>query len=366
MFGVLPVILVAAFVGVNWGKTTLLFDFKGDLYRAGQEIARGHSPYDPSFLAKKVSRARVGEPVKTDIDLPVYPAPTLVAAVPFTWLSYRAAVVVFTALSILAVLAAFRVLGVGDWRCYGVAFLSWPLLHGLLLGALTPFLIFGVAIVWRFRDHLWPPAIALSAIVVAKIFLWPIGVWLLVTRRLRALAAAALITIIVLLAGWAIIGFAGLAEYPKMLRNLTDLEASVGVSVVRALLTTGLGTTLATLIATALAGLLIAAGWIASRDGREQRSFEIAVVACLVASPIVWPHYLALLFVPIAMLSKRLSAIWLVPLLTWIAPVAQTHGRLWAAIPYLAVGAIVAYEAFRDVQPGTTLILARAPGSRSH
>jgi len=65
-------------------------------------------------------------------------------------------------------------------------------------------------------------------------------------------------------------------------------------------------------------------------------------VAALVASPIVWPHYLALLLVPIALVSPGLSALWLVPLLAYVAPVAQTHDHPWAIVPYLIICAIVA------------------------
>jgi hypothetical protein len=38
------------------------------------------------------------------------------------------------------------------------------------------------------------------------------------------------------------------------------------------------------------------------------------VMAALTASPIVWDHYLVLLFVPIALMSPSYSKLWLVPL----------------------------------------------------
>ena len=49
----------------------------------------------------------------------------------------------------------------------------------------------------------------------------------------------------------------------------------------------------------------------------------------------VWPHYLALLFVPIALVSPTLSWLWFMPLLAY--PVAQTTGRPWVIALYLAI-----------------------------
>jgi hypothetical protein len=64
------------------------------------------------------------------------------------------------------------------------------------------------------------------------------------------------------------------------------------------------------------------------------------VVSALVASPMVWPHYFALLFVPIALASPGLSPLWFVPLLAYLAPDAQTTGRPWAIALYLAIAAV--------------------------
>ena len=82
-------------------------------------------------------------------------------------------------------------------------------------------------------------------------------------------------------------------------------------------------------------GLLIAAWRIARRPDGDRRAYGIAIIAALVGSPMVWPHYLALLFVPIALVSPTLSWLWLTPLLAY--PVAQTTGRPWVIPLYLAI-----------------------------
>ena len=134
---------------------------------------------------------------------------------------------------------ALRLLGVEDWRCYGLAILTAPFVDALSIGALTPFLLVGAALTWRFRAR--PLIVALAAAVtgVAKVFLWPIGVWLIATRRFRAAAVCLGAAVGLLLVGWGAIAFAGLGSYPHLLRVLSDVEASESYSVVGLLGLTG-------------------------------------------------------------------------------------------------------------------------------
>ena len=352
VFGVLPIVLVFSFVAVSWNSSSFLSDFKGDLYQAGRDVVHGRNPYPAAFLAREAAAQREGRPVETAIAVPDYPAPALVLAAPLSLLPFRAAGVLFVLVSLCALLAALRLLAVEDWRCYGLAFLSWPVLHGLRLGALTPLLVLGVAAAWRWRDHLWRPALAIVAVVTAKLFLWPLAIWLLLTRRFRTLSLACVLGAITLLAGWAVIGFAGLVGYPRLLNDLVSLEEGVGVSPVRGLLALGVGRTVATIVAVAMVAALFGLAWrLRARPGNDRRTFELSVVAALVASPIVWPHYFALLLVPIALLSPRLSPIWFVPLLAYLAPVAQTNHRPWEALPYYLIAATVAYQAVHSSRP---------------
>ena len=97
-------------------------------------------------------------------------------------------------------------------------------------------------------------------------------------------------------------------------------------------------------------GLLGLAFYFVRRPGDEARAFGIAVIAGLSSSLVVWPHYLALLFVPIALLSPTLSPLWLVPLLAYAAPSELTHHQFWNIAPYLLielimVGAICSWAA---------------------
>lgn len=338
----------------------VLYDFKGGLYDAGTAILHGHDPYQAGFLAHQAAIMRgggiaLGETAAHTFSIPVYPAPANLAVVPFSALPFWLAGVLFTILSIGAMIVALRLLDVRDWHCYALALISWPFLFSLDLGAVGPILLLGCAVVWRTRDRLWPPAIALAAIVVAKLFPWPLALWLLITKRFRALALAVALGVAVTVLAWATIGFAGLAQYPQMLSNLSYIQEARAVSLVAVLLAVGVPGSVASALALAAAGALLLLAWrFASRPDGDRRAFGLAVMAALTASPIVWDHYMVLLFVPIALLSPRFSAWWFVPLSTPFLVVLSalivplSHGLAGSstqtirdAIAWLAVEALV-------------------------
>jgi alpha-1,2-mannosyltransferase len=116
----------------------------------------------------------------------VYPPIAALFFAPFAALPLGAARVLMFIAGLAAVLGALRVLRVEDWRCYGVAIVSAPAINTLALGALTSFLLLGAALAWRYRDKAWVAAAATAFTAVLKLFLWPLGVWLLATRRWRA------------------------------------------------------------------------------------------------------------------------------------------------------------------------------------
>jgi hypothetical protein len=74
----------------------------------------------------------------------------------------------------------------------------------------------------------------------------------------------------------------------------------------------------------ALAGIVA----LARRPDGDFASFTAAIAAGLVISPIVWVHYLVLLFVPIAIVRPRLSALWLLPLALWVLPGQESGGSV--------------------------------------
>ncbi len=341
VFAVLPILLSALMIGVALSGSGSFYDFAGDLYNAGRAILHARNPYDAAFLAHLASVQRAGGSPSQTFAVPVYPAPALVLAAPLALLGARAAGIVFTLAAIAAMLAGLRLLGVRDWRCYGAAFLSWPLAHSLRLGQVNEFLVLGAGVAWHWRARVWPAAAAVASLVAAKLFLWPLGAWLLVSRRWRAALLALALAAGGTLLAWALIGFRGLGAYPRMLSDLSAVEGAAGVSLVSVAQALGWDRAAGDLLALALTACLLAGVCWWAREGDERRAFGLAVMAALCCSPIVWPHYLTLVFVPIALLAPALSWLWLVPLIAYLAPVELTGGDLGKMLPYLAIELIV-------------------------
>jgi hypothetical protein len=321
-----------------------LEDF-GIFRTAASAVIHGRSPYVAHPTAAAFAH----------FDKFVYPPVGALVFAPFAALPPGPARVVMFIAGLAALLGALRLLGVEDWRCYGVAVISAPTINTLALGAITSFLLLGAALAWRYRDKPAVVGLATAFTAVMKLFLWPIGVWLLATRRWRAAAICAGAGLILLLGGWAVIDFAGLRSYPTLVHLLQQVEAPVSYSLVALL---GLSGGTATAVTVVLSLVAIAAVWFAARgSGGDRRGFAVALVVSLVASPLVWLHYLLLLYVPIALYRPRLSGLWFVPLLLWLTPSTHSHGTTWRiALAFF----VVAVVAVRTVATSARPVVSRA------
>ena len=156
--------------------------------------------------------------------------------------------------------------------------------------------------------------------LAAKFFLWPLAVWLAATRRLAAAALAVALGLGLLVLSWAVIGFAGLADYPELMRRLQDSIGDDSYTLRVVALDLGLPAGLARAV-WLVAGLgLLAAMVVVGRRGDERRAFVLALAAALALTPIVWLHYFALLLVVVALTRPRLGVVWFVPLAMVLTP----------------------------------------------
>jgi hypothetical protein len=63
--------------------------------------------------------------------------------------------------------------------------------------------------------------------------------------------------------------------------------------------------------------------------------FAILTAACVVATPMVWPHYVALLLVPLAIARPRVDGMWFLPYALW--PILAIDDRVVRASMFLAL-----------------------------
>jgi hypothetical protein len=294
---------------------------------AGERVLRGHSPYVAPTAALLASNDRF-----------VYPTPFAFPFVPFALVSERVGAVVFFLCAVVAVVVALKLLGVADRRCYGAAILSIPVFGALGVGAVGPFLLLLVAAGWRRRDGL-SGGILLAVTAATKLFLWPLLVWLVATRRLRGSAAAAA-TLMAIISIWVLADLQGLRLYPDTVRVLNDVQRWKSYSPQTLALSLGLTAR----AAAAVVAVVAVGGTLAIIRARrdERRSFAVAVTVALLATPILWLHYLVLLFVPLALLRPRLSPAWALPVLLWVTPHPESLGNVWRIGLVLAVVLVAA------------------------
>ena len=183
-------------------------------------------------------------------------------------------------------------------------------------------------------------AAALAAVSVAKVFLWPLFAWLGATRRVRSALLAAGLAAGITLGAWACIAFAGFTDYPTLLRHLSSAVEDEGYSLTALTIAVGGSATAGHLLSLICGGLLLSTSvWMGRRNGGDAASLTLAMAASLALTPIVWLHYFALLLVPVAIVSPRLSVAWLVPILLWATPESGDPKPVWRIV--IALGVVV-------------------------
>ena len=306
LLGVLPAFALFMVVG-DLLAGNAGWPFREAFLGAAQAILDGESLY-PSGVDDPDFQRGVGY---------VYPPVMAFVAIPFTVLSTDVAVGLFALILIAAVPATLALLGVRDWRCYGLAFL-WPgVLSGVHVENISLLMALGCALVWHYRDRPAASGVGLGVAMAVKPLLWPLGIWLVATARLRALVWSVLIALALALGSWAAIGFDGLRRYPTLLRELSSGADEWGYSVYALALDLGAGHAVARALWLLLAVAVLAAVVVVARRGDERTAFVLAVAAVIAVSPIVWLHYFSLLLVVVAVAQPRLGIVWFAPLLMW-------------------------------------------------
>ena len=319
VFGGLPALTVGGLFWSELSRPNTLVDFA--VFRtAAHAVLHGHSPYGAAALTANGDEGFV------------YPPFTGILFAPFSVLPGPVARALMLVVGFAAVLLALRVLRVRDWRCYGLALLFAPTVNAIALGSITPLLLLGTAAAWRYRDRPRIAGVVSAATAAAKLFVWPLAVWLVIRARLRAAAIFAGTAIVLVLGGWALIGFAGFSSYPHLLQLLSRKEALRSYSPAALFGTTSVALSLG------LAMLIVAAVALAGRgeDG-DRRAFAVAMLGAVVATPVLWLHYLLLLLVPLALYRPRLSPLWFLPFALWATPQTVPDGTLWKVALALAV-----------------------------
>ena len=338
-FGVLPALVVLLLFVDAVREDVVAFDFRV-YYDAAEAVLRGDSPYQ-SLDASDAAVARGY----------VYPPLTALLAIPLTVVSPEIAGVLVMALLVAGVLGVLYVLGVRDWRCYGLVLLWPPVISAIQTGSVTVFLALGAALVWRFRDRTLVSAASLGATLAVKTILWPVAVWLAVTRRVAASLLSFVVAGALVVGSWAAIGLTGMADYPEVVRRLQRTVELDSYTAYVVALDAGASPSVARAVWIALGAALLVAVVVVARRGDDRSAFVLAIAAALALTPIVWLHYFALLVVAAAVAQPRLGALWFVPLAMVVTPGSgqPTPFETSATLVVAALTFALSLRATRDV-----------------
>ena len=314
LLGALPLVALAIGLATFSDQGRIALDFHHELYPQAESVAGGRDPYPPP-----------------DADLSdgtnaIWPMAAVLPVVPLTVLSPEAADWAATGVVLATLVACLWVLGVTDWRVYGLTLLWPPVIDAYQTANLTLPLALLVALTWRFRDRRYVAGASLGVALAWKFFLWPVGVWLLATGRRGAAAIAFAVGAASLLL---LVPFVDVLDYWRLIRNLGETFDSLSYTPYALLVDLGAPSGLARAVTLALGLSVLARAW-------RRRSLGLAIGAALLLSPIVWRHFFALLLVPLGIARPRFGIAWTIPLAFWLVP-GTYNGRPWQTALSLAV-----------------------------
>jgi alpha-1,2-mannosyltransferase len=327
LLGVGPVVASLLLLAFQFKIHAVAVDFHSAYYPAASRLLHGASPY-------AVTRSQIAAGTAF-----VYPALSAVVFVPFAALGRGVGQMVYVLVCVACVPATLRVLNVRDWRAYGIVLLWLPVYSGWQSANVTLPLVLLVALAWRHRDRPVVAGLIVAAAISIKPFVWPLALWLLVTRRWKAAAWALLCGVVINLLSWGIVGFSEVHTYLHLSGQVTDALWRGGYSMLAVAHHLGFGRGVGEVLLLVASGAVVAAViYTGFFKRRERDALILAVLLMLVASPLVWSHYFALLLVPIALSRPRLSLLWAVPVLMWPMPPSTAVVGWQAALAWTLAG----------------------------
>lgn len=252
--------------------------------RAAENVSQGVNPYTPTT-----------DPFLWGGSAFVYPYLMAFLLVPLTWVPVPVADVLWFTGCGAAVVAGCRVLGLRDPVGISAVLLSSTCIRSLQVGAINTLLFLAAALAWRHRERAGVLAAAFTFLAGSKLFLLPLSVWVLLTRRRSGVLAAGG-GLVAFLGASVLLMPIGTAEFVRSMSLLAEHEGLQGMSLPRLLslvVPDGAARPLAV-----LAGVAVLGAGALFRVRRPERGdlvlFGAAVVASLLATPVYWSHYTVL------------------------------------------------------------------------
>lgn len=351
LFVCVPAIWTIVAISIFRSIHSFAGDFAKEFWPAGLHLIHGQTPY-------LLSHAQVAD----GLAFP-YPALSAVLFAPFALLARNTSEIVFTVICFLALFGTLRVLRVRDWRLYGIVLLWGPVLNAWQSANLTLLLGLGIALIWRYRDRALVAGACAAVIVSLKLFVWPVALWLLATRRYRAALAGLGWGLLVNAAAWAVVGYGQIGRFLEDAGRVSGVFFRSAYTPVALVLHLGVATPAADAIG-ALAGLAVAlACFSLGRRGDDRGALTLAVALMWLASPVLWMHYFALALIPLAISRPRLSLVCAGPIVLIIC--GSRSSSAWQIVLTMIVMGTLLAAALRESLPPPDQLRRRPAGAAS-
>ena len=238
-----------------------------------------------------------------------YPPAFLLPLAPLALLPPGTALWVWIALSVACLLGAMALMPVSvEVRLVTLmlAGTSWPVLFAIKVGALGPLLLLVFAAAWRWRDRPGLLGVTVAAGSLAKLQPALLLGWMALTGRRRA-ALVGMAVIALTVGGSLLLDAQAWFDFATVIRTLSGSAVDVPANVAPASVALHLGLSADSARAVGAAhtlvilGLVALAAWRIPADG----SVLVAAVASQVVAPVMWDHYAAVVFLPVAWLLAR-------------------------------------------------------------
>lgn len=338
---------VAAVVGIAhmfiwWQSFSVPYIFKKDFiqeFLISKSVLGGVDPYLPVQIL--ADRYMGSLPILVLQHPTPHPPPVALLCLPFGWLSYEYAAIVWFIFELiclsLSIVFLLRWLGVEKRvvlaSLSALLILIWPpITSELFLGQLNALLFFLMVGAWqalRSRNDI-RGGVFLGTAIAVKLVPWPLIIFLMLRRNWRATCAAIITTIVANVAAATLIGLDRMTYYYlKIGMSVSSLYhahiSNFSLWTIGWRIFDGTGSpvlsgvnvpplfsapAIASIISIAISFTMLIFGFIyATRARTLDTSFGILICLMILVSPVTWDHYLIPALIPLAIVVRTLSSL---------------------------------------------------------
>ncbi|NNN18953.1 MAG: DUF2029 domain-containing protein [Acidimicrobiaceae bacterium] len=232
----------------------------------------------------------------------VYPYLSAYLFIPFTFLSRSQAEHVYVIVSLASIMCSLWLLGLRRICGYSMFLIASTTIVSWQMGTLNPLFMLCIALAWKYRHKAMLVGVLIALVGFAKLFLVPLVLWMLISRRYYAFLIS-IFTLLILAVTSTVLSPLPLFSYLRLLLELSRHEGASGFSTLQLISSLGFSLHESEFIVAITALLFVIFVYQRHRATNSEAPVLAGVVALsLIITPILWSSYLLLLAVIIILI----------------------------------------------------------------